>query len=120
MDKQNPTLDAELQAQIDGARQAGAELDATEPRAFKAWYDEIGDRVFIELRNKVVMGFPPALLQGLREATPEQLMAVEITSSGYGLHWETLDADLSVPQLVTGVYGTQKWMSALGLHSRVR
>jgi Protein of unknown function (DUF2442) len=120
MDKQNSTLDAELLAQIDHARQVGAELDATEPRAVKAWYDERGDRVFTELRSGVVMGFPRTLLQGLREATLEQLMEVEITPSGYGLHWESLDVDLSVPQLVAGVYGTQKWMSDLGLYSQVR
>jgi hypothetical protein len=108
------TIDAELKAQIDRARQVGSALDDTEPRAVKAWYEMVSQRVFIELKNGVVMGFPHTLLQGLEEATPEQLVEVEITPSGYGLHWESLDVDLGVPQLVAGIFGTQKWMSDLG------
>jgi Protein of unknown function (DUF2442) len=106
-------IDEPLQAQIDRARQVGVTLDAIEPRAVKAWYDSAADRVFIELKNGIVMGFPHHLLQGLDNATPEQLTELEITPSGYGLHWESLDADLSVPQLVTGIYGTKAWMSQL-------
>jgi hypothetical protein len=106
-------IDEALQAQIDRARQVGAELDAIEPRAVRAWYDLSAHRVFIELKNGVVMGFPHHLLQGLESATPDQLADLEITPSGYGLHWATLDADLSVPQLVAGIYGTKAWMSQL-------
>ncbi|PSB03388.1 DUF2442 domain-containing protein [Merismopedia glauca] len=114
MVKADLTIDTELKGQIARARQAGATLDDTEPRAIRAWYEMVSQRVFIELRNGVIMGFPQTLLQGLEDATPEQLVAVEITSSGYGLHWESLDVDLGVPQLVAGIFGTQKWMSEMG------
>jgi Protein of unknown function (DUF2442) len=105
---------AELQAEIDKARKAGAELDAMEPRAVKAWYAADTERIFIELNTEIVMGFPYRKLQGLGNATPQQLAAVEITPSGYGLHWESLDVDLGVPQLVIGLLGTKAWMSELG------
>jgi hypothetical protein len=108
------TIDAELKAQIQRARQVGAELDDTEPRAVRAWYELVSQRVFIELKNGVVMGFPHNLLQGLEAATSKQLVEVEITPSGYGLHWESLDVNLGVPQLVAGIFGTQKWMSEMG------
>jgi hypothetical protein len=114
MVKVDLTIDPELKAQIEQARQAGKALDDTEPRAVRAWYEKVSQRVFIELKNGVVMGFPKTLLQGLEDATPEQLLEIEITSSGYGLHWESLDVDLAVPQLVAGIFGTQKWMSEMG------
>lgn len=107
-------IDAELQSQIDQARQAGEQLDISEPFAVNAWYEAADQLIFIEMNNGVLMGFPPELLQGLEEATDEQLSEVELTSTGYGLHWETLDVDLGVPQLISGLFGTQKWMQELG------
>ena len=104
------TIDHELQQQIDRARQVGDRLEQTEARAVTAWYDSHSQRVFIELRTGIVMEFPYRWLQGLVEATSEQLLEVEVTPSGYGLHWEELDVDLAVPQLVSGIYGTQAWM----------
>jgi Protein of unknown function (DUF2442) len=114
MRNDNFVIDAVLQAQINKARQAGETLDKTEPRAVKAWYELTSTRVFIELKNGVVIGFPYKLLQGLESATPEQVAEVEVTPSGYGLHWESLDLDLGVPELIAGVFGTKAWMTELG------
>lgn len=102
-------------AQFDRARAAGKALAQMEPRAVKAWYAADSQRVFIELTNGVVMGFPYQLLQGLANGTPEQLAEVEILPTGSALHWESLDADLGVPQLVSGLFGSKAWMSKLGL-----
>jgi hypothetical protein len=114
MSKDDFVIDAALQAQMNQARQTGEILDETEPRAVKAWYEITSARVFIEIKNGVVMGFPYQLLEGLELATSEQLAEVEVTPSGYGLHWESLDVDLGVPQLVAGIFGTKVWMTALG------
>ncbi len=107
-------ISPQLQAAIDKARAVGEALAATEPRAVKAWYAADTERVFIELNNGVVMGFPYQLLQGLDDATPKQLAEVELTPTGSGLHWETLDVDLGVPQLVSGLFGSKAWMTELG------
>lgn len=32
--------------------------------------------------------------------------------AGFGLHWETLDVDYTVPGLMNGVFGTARWMAA--------
>ncbi len=109
----NNEISAELQAVIDKSREIGAELAATEPRAVRSWFDGI-DRIFIELKSGIVMGFPYQCLQGLENATVKQLSEVETTPSGYGLHWEDLDVDLAVPQLVAGIFGSKVWMSELG------
>jgi hypothetical protein len=107
-------ISAELQGEIDRARVAGETLAETEPRAAKAWYAADTNRIFIELTTEIIMGFPAQRLQGLSNATPKQLAEVEVTPTGYGLHWESLDLDLGVPQLVAGLFGTKAWMAQLG------
>jgi hypothetical protein len=109
-------ISPELIAQFDRARAAGKALAETEPRAVKAWYAADSERVFIELTNGVMMGFPYQLLQGLANGTPEQLAEVEIMPTGSALHWESLDADLGVAQLVSGLFGSKAWMTELGRH----
>jgi Protein of unknown function (DUF2442) len=106
-------ISPELQSQIDRARVVGEALAATEPRAVATWYQHDSERVLIELTNGVVMGFPYQLLQGLENGTPEQLAAVEMMPTGSALHWESLDADLGVPQLVAGLFGSKAWMAKL-------
>jgi len=71
-----------------------------EPRAAAARYDRRLGRVIVELTNGCSFTFPPRLAQGLETATAEQLAAVEVLGAGYGLHWEALDADLSIPGLL--------------------
>jgi hypothetical protein len=107
-------ISIELQAAINQARVAGQTLDESEPRAIKAWYAADTDRIFIELNTEIIMGFSSQRLQGLEDATPKQLAEVEVTPSGYGLHWESLDVDLGVPELVAGLFGSKAWMSELG------
>ena len=107
-------ISPELIAQFDRARAAGKDAAETEPRAVKAWYAADSERVFIELTNGVMMGFPYQLLQGLTNGTPEQLAEVEIMPTGSALHWESLDADLGVAQLVSQLFGSKAWMTELG------
>jgi hypothetical protein len=107
-------LSPQLIAQFDQARVAGQALAETESRAVRAWYAADSERVFMELTNGVIMGFPYQLLQGLENGTPEQLAAVEIMPTGSALHWEGLDADLGVSQLVMGLFGSKAWMTELG------
>jgi len=85
----------------------------SEPVARSAFYDAKIGRIAIELQHGVTYSFPPEIAQGLAGATPKQLAEVEVTPSGSGLHWETLDADLSVPALLAGVYGNREWMENL-------
>ncbi|MBI4520711.1 MAG: hypothetical protein HY701_07720 [Gemmatimonadetes bacterium] len=44
------------------------------------------------------------------EASADELAEVEIVMDGEALHWERLDADLLVPELVSGVFGSRRWM----------
>ena len=65
----------------------------------------------VELTNGCTFAFPARALQGLDAARDEDLVQVEVLGSGYGLHWETLDADFTVPGLLMGLFGTRAWMA---------
>jgi Protein of unknown function (DUF2442) len=70
--------------------------DATEPRAISARYDRTSGQIVIHLKDGSTFMFPHELGQGLAGADPDDLAAIEVTPSGNGLHWETLDVDLRV------------------------
>lgn len=110
---QAPT-DEDLQRQLAEADARTAAADASEPRARTARYDKRSGRVVIELTNGCAFAFPAVLGQGLTGATAEQLAAVEVMPGGFGLRWEELDADLAVPSLVAGIFGSKRWMAELG------
>jgi hypothetical protein len=98
-------------AQIDAATARGKIAREAEPRAASARYDRQLGRVVVELTNGCTFAFPPRLAQGLESATDDQLAAIEILGAGYGLHWEALDADLSIPGLLAGIFGTKTYMA---------
>lgn len=83
------------------------------PRAIGARYDRRRRRVVVSLNNGLELAFPPELAEGLDAAAPADLAKIEITPTGLGLHWSRLDADLSVPGLLDGVFGSRRWMAGL-------
>jgi hypothetical protein len=74
--------------------------------AVDARYDRRGARVMITLNNGAVVGFPISVLPGLERATPDDLRKIEVEGGGYGLHVASLDADISVPQLLADQLGS--------------
>lgn len=98
-------------AQIDAALERGRTARLHEPRAAAARYDRRSRRVIVELVNGCTFAFPPQLAQGLEAATEEQLAQVEVLGTGSGLHWEALDADLSIPGLLAGLFGTKAYLA---------
>lgn len=100
-------------AQIDAAMARGKLALESEPRAAAARYDAAADRMVVDLTNGCTFAFPPRIAQGLERATAQQLADVEILGLGYGLHWEALDVDLSLPGLLSGLFGTKSHMARL-------
>jgi hypothetical protein len=97
--------------QIEQANERGRRLASIEPRAASARYDRRSGRIVVELTNGCTFAFPPRLAQGLERASDEELETVEVLGSGYGLHWEPLDVDFSVPGLMAGIFGTRAYMA---------
>ena len=98
-------------SQIDAALARGVAARRHEPRAAAVRYDGRSGRVIVELMNGCTFAFPPKLAQGLEAATEEQLSRVEILGAGSGLHWEALDADLSIAGLLAGLFGTKAYLA---------
>jgi hypothetical protein len=59
------------------------------------------DSMWVELSDGRTIGVPIAWFPRLLRATPDEREQVRI--SGRGLHWETLDEDISVAGLLAGL-----------------
>ena len=44
--------------------------------------------------------------------SPADLAEIKVSPAGLGLHWPKLDADVYVPALLQGVFGSKRWMAA--------
>ena len=84
---------------------------ARSPKAISARYDRRLDRVIVHLNTNLDIAFSPRDAQGLEHATPSELAKIEITPSGFGIHFPKLDADLYLPALLEGFLGSRKWMA---------
>ena len=80
--------------------------------ATAARYDRKHARVVVDLDTGVQIAFPVARTEGLAGASASDLAEIEISPSGLGLHWPRLDADVYLPALLQGVFGSRRWMAA--------
>ncbi|MBN3946412.1 MAG: DUF2442 domain-containing protein [Nostoc sp. NMS7] len=103
-----------LDNQIKQAKANWIQADQKEPRAEFVEYSRRQKLLIIKLTNGAEFRFPPALIEGLAEASPDHLADVHLSGSGDSIHWEGLDVDFSIPGLVSGILGTKSWMSELG------
>jgi len=53
----------------------------------------------IHLSSKLIVSFSPSDVEGLEDARPSQLNEMEISPSGFGIHFPAVDADLYIPGL---------------------
>ena len=94
------------------ANRRGREMLRTTPHAVAARYDEGRDRIVVDLSTGTEFAFPPRNAQGLKTATTEDLGVIEISGSGFGLHFPRLDTDLYLPALLEGLFGSKAWAAA--------
>ena len=104
----------ELRSASVRASRAGRRAAKTEPRAARATYRARGDAIRIELTNGAVITLPVKLIPELKRAARSDVRSVEVLGRGSGLHWESLDVDLSVPGLVSSLFAGPEWMAELG------
>jgi hypothetical protein len=108
--------DEELEAAIseeerEAAMERGLEMRRTIPLPVSVRYDPAARLIEVKLNWGYSIQFPPERAQGLEGATDEQLSRVEIAGV-WGIHFPALDADLWVPGLIEGRFGTAKWEAA--------
>lgn len=87
-------------------------LKASTPAATSARFDRKSGNIIVTLSSGVGIFFSANDAQGLEGSTPAQLSQIEITPSGFGLHFPKIDADLYVPAILEGFLGSRKWMAA--------
>jgi hypothetical protein len=94
------------------ANQRGKEIAAHIPQAVSAHYDRKTGRIVIHLSSKLIVSFSPADVEGLADAAPSQLGEIEISPSGFGIHFSGVEADLYIPGLLEGFLGSKAWMAS--------
>lgn len=102
------------------ATERAAELRAKTPRAISARYDRHHRRVVVQLSSNLGIFFSPRDAEGLEHASSDELQEIEMSPSGYGLHFPRLDADLYVPALLDGSFGSERWMAERAKKSETR
>jgi hypothetical protein len=59
--------------------------------------------MWVDFTDGRKLGVPLAYFPRLLKAQPEQRLRYEISGGGSGLHWDELDEDISVENLLLGV-----------------
>ena len=94
------------------ANQRAKDLQARIPRAVTVHYDRKTGRIVVQLSSKLIVSFSPADVEGLEDSKPAQLKEIEISPSGFGIHFPDLDVDLYVPGLLESFLGSKTWMAS--------
>jgi hypothetical protein len=102
--------DAEIDAAMARVR---SEIDDT-PSAVAVKYIAGHDIYIVSFNDGSRMVLQRERLQGLQNATKQQLSNIEILGRGTGLHWRDLKVDLSIPALKKGIFGNKHWMKEMG------
>lgn len=98
--------------EFERAQARGQKRKANEPFAVGVRYDRRQQRVIVQLNTGLLVLFGPEMVEGLQDATPRDLQEIEITPSGLGLHFPRVDADVYLPGLLSGQFGSSRWMAA--------
>jgi hypothetical protein len=100
--------------QFKAANARGAAALERGPIARAARYDSRRGLIVITLQGGCEFAFPVALAEGLADAPRSKLAKIAVSPNGLGLHWPLLDADLLVPGLIEGAFGSRRWMQQIG------
>lgn len=97
---------------IEAANQHGKAMKKAFPAVIDVKYDRRISRLVISLASGLQLAFSPKDAQGLENAKFEDFEDAEISPSGLGIHFPRIDADLYVPGLIEGFFGSKNWMAA--------
>ncbi len=99
-------------AEFVAAGKRAAERRHKGPVATAARYDRRIGRLVITLSSGIEVAFRAHDAQGLENAKVADLDDIEISPSGLGIHFPRLDADLYLPALLEGFFGSRRWIAA--------
>lgn len=102
----------ETRDEFERANRKARALSAKLPHATAARYDRRLGRILVELSTGLAVAFSPRDAQDLEDATASELSTIEISPSGFGIHFPKIDADIYLPALLDGFLGSRKWMAS--------
>ena len=107
------TTDEELDAIL-----AANLLDTSppDPEATSAEYNPALDVIVIKINNGTRLVIPREQMQGLENATPEELSDIEVIG-GQIIGWTTLDVHHHIERLMAGKYATERWKQTRTQHA---
>lgn len=70
------------------------------------------DMMWIELNDGRKLGIPLIYFLRLLKATTDQLQNYQISGGGIGLHWDELDEDLLVENLLIGIFNNSNFLQS--------
>jgi len=82
----------------------------SKPLAIKLRFDE--DTMWVELADGRQLGVPLAYFPRLSNATLQQRRKYTISGGGTGIHWDELDEDILVENLLLGIRDVQTFAEA--------
>jgi len=69
-------------------------------RAQKVWFAD--NSMWVAMEDGRILAVPLSWFPRLEKATKEQLSCYEFSGGGLGIHWDELDEDIYVPNLLLG------------------
>lgn len=106
----------EFERQYQEATKRGQEEIESLPKAVSAKYDRASRRFIIEMLNGVTLLVPVDLVQGLGNGSDRELSDLDLKFNGTEIHWNALDVQFYVRDLLLGIFGTPRWMKGLKEH----
>lgn len=100
--------------EITKARERGVGIRRERGYVVHAQFLTDSRELLLSFDNGTKFSIPIGLLEGMQHACDEDIAEIEITPSGLGLRWETLDLDFGVHALTECCFGSKKYMSQLG------
>lgn len=108
------TTDREILDQLPEARARANKSLKTRPHATAVRYDVRTRTLHVRLTNGGGFSLPVDMVSELRNVSDDVVGEVEIGPAGVGLHWNALDADLSVERLAGLLLGRRTLLKAAG------
>lgn len=101
------------------ANRRGEDERSRSPIPASVRFDRPSRRIVVEFTNGAAFMAPARQLQGLEDASDDELAEVELLGET-GLHWETRDVDFRIVGLMAGIFGNARFMEAARRGSEAR
>ena len=98
------------------AKKRGKEKLKDLPKATSAHFDKKSQRLVFEMQNGVALLVPIHLIQGLAGGSAKLLSDFQLLNEGTQIHWDKLDVQFYIQDLLRGIFGTPNWMRSLSEH----